>query len=358
MPNHSAGAEFYVHTMAKALLEQGHEVKVLLRQGGDKGINDHYEFDGIKVYVSHKQNPEGETGICEELITWSTHIVSHLENIVYAVDVARLFRKKVFFISHNSWDYPVINQRAFAKDMLYPVGVIYNSEWMRKKLNYPQRSIVLRPPLDKNKVSNGTQPFYSKKITIINSNERKGGAIFAEIVKALPEYEFLIVAGGYDNQICPQRGNVQFAPPRPDMLQYYSQTRILLVPSAYESWSMSCSEAMANGIPVICSATPGLKENAGGAGIFINSERMDEWMKVHEPPADMQDPDEVAKWLKGDQTKAMDILNSDDIAMWVKEIRRLDEPEYYFSVSNKCENRAVELDPRKELLAVEKFMEC
>jgi hypothetical protein len=40
------------------------------------------------------------------------------------------------------------------------------------------------------------------------------------------------------------------------------------MPSHYESWGMVASEAMASGIPVICSDTPGLRENCGDAAIY------------------------------------------------------------------------------------------
>ena len=40
------------------------------------------------------------------------------------------------------------------------------------------------------------------------------------------------------------------------------------MPSNYESWGMVAAEALANGIPVICSPTPGLKENCSDAAIY------------------------------------------------------------------------------------------
>jgi glycosyltransferase involved in cell wall biosynthesis len=40
------------------------------------------------------------------------------------------------------------------------------------------------------------------------------------------------------------------------------------MPSTYESWGRTATEAMANGIPVICTETGGLAENCGNAGIY------------------------------------------------------------------------------------------
>lgn len=361
-PFHIAGAEVYIQNLGKYLISKGHEVRVLIRQANQKTVKNHYEYDGIKVFASHIQNT-GPIGINEEQITWATHLIAHLENMEWTVTMARAFKMPGFFISHNSWDYPCIHQRSFKPEARYPIGVIYNSFWMQKQLNYPQRSIILHPPLNSTKVINNNHPEKAKKITIINSNERKGGAIFRQIAMALPDYEFMIVLGGYDAQIVPSLSNVIAVGPG-DMLEFYAQTRILLIPSAYESWSMCCNEAMASGIPVICSKTPGLMENAGEAGIYVDSHRMQRWMELHEPPKDMEDTAAVNNWILNEQTPAFDyfddeksIINNDDIDMWIEKIKTLDVPEYYFHVSEKCRKRAAELDPRKELEAVEKFIQ-
>lgn len=348
-PTHNAGGEAYCNNLAKYLLSQGHEVRVTLSQAHEHKIKEKYVFEGIEIYPSSIKN------IYWDMSVWATHFISHLENIPHTINLAKLWHKPVFFISHNSWDYPCINQRG--QENKYPVGVVYNSEWMKKKLNYPQPSIVLHPPLGKDKYDPDNQPQYAERITIVNSNERKGGEIFRRICKRMENHKFLFVTGAYDYQITPSRPNAMCFVQSANILPAYKQTRILLVPSAYESWSMACTEAMANGIPVICSKTPGLMENAGDAGIYVDSPRMQEWMQLHTPPMDMTDPDKINKWLKEDQTPAMDVLTDEDIDMWVKEILALDDEKKYLSVSEKCRKRAAELDPAIELQAVEKFIQ-
>ena len=363
-PVHCAGAEFYIHELGRFFISKGHEVRVLLRQATYKNITENYSYDGVDVFISNKKY-SSEVGPVEEQLNWCTHMIAHLENSEWAVNVARMFKKKVFYISHNSWDYPCINQRRFTEDQKYPVGVIYNSEWMRELLNYPQKSIVLRPPIDKDKVDANNKPENAKFITIINANERKGGHIFWKIAKKMPDHQFLIVCGAYDEQVMFSSPNVNVYKQMTDMLpMVYKQTRLLLVPSAYESWGMACGEAMANGIPVICSPTPGLKENASYAGVFVDSPRMQKWMDMHTPPTDMLDIVALNNWVINtikppfdyfDEDKS--ILSDEDIDMWVEEIKRFDDKEYYNCMSQKCRQRAAELDPRKELLAVEKFLD-
>ena len=41
------------------------------------------------------------------------------------------------------------------------------------------------------------------------------------------------------------------------------------MPSTYESWGRTATEAMCSGIPVICTETGGLTENCGTAGVYV-----------------------------------------------------------------------------------------
>jgi glycosyltransferase involved in cell wall biosynthesis len=95
-------------------------------------------------------------------------------------------------------------------------------------------------------------------------------------------------------------------------------TRILVMPSKYESWGMTATEAMCYGIPVISTETLGLKENCGLAGIYIK--------------------------------------NRDDIKEWVNAIIKLDEEKNYKSASRKARNRAKEQDSNGELEKFEYWM--
>jgi len=44
---------------------------------------------------------------------------------------------------------------------------------------------------------------------------------------------------------------------------------LLIMPSTYESWGRTATEAMCSGIPVICTETGGLSENCGSAGVYV-----------------------------------------------------------------------------------------
>lgn len=323
-PQHACGAESYVYHLSEYLLKQGHEIRVLLHQSLWHKIEEPYDYNGIMVYPFHK-------GHAWELLNWCTHIISHLDYTPWSIDVASMWRKPVFFISHNFHPYPCV------VDSTIPVNVIYNSFIMAETMKYKHRSTVLHPPLNQSKIDPQIRPHRGEYITLINCNERKGGSIFKELVKRMPERRFLCVLGGYDEQIIPQKPNIMCMRNSDDILPVYRLTRIILMPSAYESYGMVATEAMANGIPVICTPTPGLKENLADAGIYIDSLNTRRWMENHEKPA-------------------FDYLTSSDIDLWEEQIKALDDEKNYFSVSKKCKRRAAELDPTRELQAVEKFI--
>ncbi|MEU6394827.1 glycosyltransferase family 4 protein [Streptomyces sp. NPDC046939] len=57
----------------------------------------------------------------------------------------------------------------------------------------------------------------------------------------------------------------------------YARTRVVLMPSIYESWGRVAIEACASGIPVIAHPTPGLVEALGEAGIFAYRDDLNAW---------------------------------------------------------------------------------
>ena len=48
----------------------------------------------------------------------------------------------------------------------------------------------------------------------------------------------------------------------------YAKSKIVLMPSTYETFGMVAAEAIVSGIPVLATPTAGLKENLGDAGVY------------------------------------------------------------------------------------------
>ena len=297
-PEHNCGAEWMLHFMLKDLQSKGHNVRVLLHDANKYKVRNNYVFDGIDVFPP---NPN----VIEGLFNWGHAIFTHLDYTRWTIHTAKLFRKPVFHLIHNSHPYPEII------DAEKNQHIIYNSEWLKELLNYKFSNFIVTPPVDYNYYDVGNEPEKSEYITLINLNENKGGKIFAEIARAMPHKSFLGVLGSYDEQITQTLPNVRYVPNSPNIKQWYAQTRILLMPSKYESWGRTATEAMCSGIPVICSDTPGLKENCEKGGIFIK--------------------------------------NRDNVKEWVEAITKLDDKKTYSWASRKAKARSREFDTRKTL---------
>lgn len=129
-------------------------------------------------------------------------------------------------------------------------------------------------------------------ITLINANMDKGLEIFLKIAKALPDHKFLAIRSYYHpptNPYLEVPPNIIWEDFTRDTKSIYERTRILLVPSLYESFCMVAVEALMNGIPVIYTrpyetdkfnyqdTTKGIEEWIGDAAIQAGHDAVHEW---------------------------------------------------------------------------------
>jgi glycosyltransferase involved in cell wall biosynthesis len=324
-PHHNAGGETFCNNIAQYLITKGHDVIVLLTEAANYDITTMYSYEGVTVIPAMKDITPAIAG--------ADFIFTHLGPMALAIHLAKIYKKPICFISHNTHFYDVVPS--------FPefVSVIYNTNAMAKMLNYPNRSIVLHPPIDYRKWDFKGKPEQGVYITLVNLNANKGVKLFIEIAKAMPERMFLGVGGSYDAQHRVELPNLVYMDNTTDMESVYIKTRVLLCPSKYESYGMVATEGMCNGIPIIFNRTFGLDENIGKAGIGLkdlNPTYEDQELKGGESP-DGLDP--VA-----------------NLAQWVKAIRRLDNPVIYKKYSNLARARSRELDPITELDALEVFI--
>lgn len=266
-PLHNAGAEWMLHDMLKYLVEKGHRATVMLPITGLKP----YVISGIRVIPDENMN--------EMIKELNNHdiIISHLNRYGKALNRSEYFGKPYILVVHNTHVYAGIAEKHKPDMNQRWLSVIYNSEYTKDALNYPNPSIIVHPPIDRERVF--TRKSRAEYITLINLCENKGGNVFVQIAKALPEKKFLGVKGGYGDQIIDESiKNIKYVDNTPDIKSVYSKTRILLMPSSYESYGRTAVEAMINGIPVIASKTPGLIESLSYAGVFVEN-RLDtnEW---------------------------------------------------------------------------------
>jgi glycosyltransferase involved in cell wall biosynthesis len=189
----------------------------------------------------------------------------------------------------------------------------------------PAASIVVRPPVFATDYA--TMP--GDRVTLVNLNEAKGGEVFWRLAERMPHVEFLGVRGAYGQQIERPGGlpNVEVVDHMPgDRMrdEVYARTKVLLVPSATESWGRVAAEAMASGIPVVAAPTPGLSECLAEAGIFAERTDVDAWRSAVERLL------EPAAWAEASEralarSKALD--PAADLAAWCEAVEALHRKE-------------------------------
>ena len=293
-PVHNSGAEWMLHPMLAALAARGHAVQVHLSRP-EPAHRQPRELDGVRVY------PDGT----HPVIPRPDVYVSQLRDVPVTAARARGYGVPLVVIQHGTL-HPVPRDRVAAN----PALTVFNSQWMMEQSGSPERSIVIHPPV----VAETYQTDPGDLVTMVNLTGPKGAGLFWEVAGRMPETGFLAVRGWYAEQDIRDLPNVTVLEHLDGRLmrdQVYARTRILLVPSGYESWGRVATEAMCSGIPVIAhKAEGGLAENLGDAAIW----------------ADRDDPEE-----------------------WVRQIRRLAEPEAWAQASQACRERFAGLDPAADL---------
>jgi len=154
---------------------------------------------------------------------------------------------------------------------------VYNTSWVRDAVNSSSPSTVVHPPLDPSRHRVGKR---GNKVTLCNLQDNKGVHVWNELARRMPNVEFLGVIGSHGEQIPVKLANVEIQPLTQDMREVWSNTKILLMPSGYESYGMVAAEACVSGIPVIANPTPGLVECLDNAGIFVPRDDIDGYERV------------------------------------------------------------------------------
>lgn len=323
-PFHNAGAEQMLHGLLRALVDRGHDVTVMLsRQGGEP-----YVRDGVKI-VPETSKTHGLWAVLE-----SDVVVTHLENTPRAAVLGRLNGRPVVEVLHNTMR---ISKEWLVRE---PCALaVANSQWMlddyqtwarawRKQL---PRSVVVRPAVRPDEYG----PTAGDRITLVNlrpteesfggAKMSKGAETFWALAERLPRLKFLGVIGGYGAQDIRDLPNVEVLPHTPSdemRAKVYARTRVLVMPSSYESWGMVASEAVACGIPVIASPTPGLVENLGDAGIYVDPSDVDGYVReirrLAKPAAYAAAREAVLARAAEHQR-----VRVEDEARWVSEVERL-----------------------------------
>lgn len=308
-PEHNGGAEHMLVSMLRPLVERGHDVQVWLSRYG-KAV-EAYEYRGVQV-VPLQARLDFPSAVRRADV-----LLAHLETVPSTSSLARGYGKPMVVVCHNTFR-PTFRDMAAGGTAL----AVYNSLWMQAEAElffaeYPKSirpagTLVVRPPVFASEYA-AKKP--GDRVTLINCNPEKGGHVLEALARRMPDQKFLAVTGAYGQQILPDLPNVEVVEHvrGEDMRErVYARTRVLLMPSSYESWGRAGCEALASGIPVVAHPTPGLCESLGEAGIFVDRA---------------------------------------DVAGYEAVLRKLLQPAEYRLAGKRAKARSAELDPAADLSA-------
>jgi len=263
LPDCMAGAQTMLRDLLKPLSAAGHEVEVMIHRPSRTFLP--YEWDGLKVTPYN-----GNRRQALRVLPQADLIVTMLEATDRAAAIAEIADVPIVQLIHNDrWG--TVDRLRMRCDL-----AVFNSDWVRAALSKDthSRAIVVRPPVDPDDYR--TSP--GEKVTLVNLWADKGAEVFYHCAKALPDVQFVGVLGGYGQQVIEEHPNVELMQQTADMREVYTQTRVLLMPSTYESWGRCAVEAAVSGIPTIAHPTPGLSESLSWAGTFVDRADLDVWV--------------------------------------------------------------------------------
>ena len=302
---HQGGAETSMHRILKGLQARGWEVQVAVMENRAP-LPLVREWDGIRIQVLTDQHLAGPYAWCDLAIT-------HLDVTPGAMAWARSGRPLLHYVHHHL-------QRGHHKGPDDGLNIaVFNSAWIRDAVPWSGPSIVCRPPVvaSAHRTTNAKRST-AKTATLVNLLGEKGGDLFWRVAARLPDWTFLGVTGSYGYQTpAPDLPNVEVSAPSTDMAPVWKRTSVVAVPSWYESFSLSGTEAMASGIAVVASPTAGLVESMtspehGPCAVFADWNEDDQWVAALErlaTPAEWRKQSKLSKVRSGE----LDVQTTSDL---------------------------------------------
>lgn len=316
-PQHNAGAEHMLVSMLLPLVDRGHDVQVWLSRYGK--AHKPYLYRGLRVVPLEARLDFAAAARRADVL------LSHLECVPSTAALARGYGKPMVVVCHNT-------HRATFRDAAagQTALAVYNSLWMEREAElffneyprsvHPAAAMVVRPPVFA--ADYATSP--GDRVTLVNCAPAKGGHIFRDLARRMPDTSFLAVRGGYGDQVdYDGLDNVEVVghvDGRDMAEKVFARTRVLLMPSSYESWGRVGVEAFASGIPVVAHPTPGLCESLGEAGVFVDRNDADAWVAVLKR---LQSPGEWRLAAKRALTRSRELDPTAELAAWCDAVEAL-----------------------------------
>lgn len=267
VPFHIAGSETVLHNTLRVFVEDGHQVQMLTT---DDVAPEHWNHDGVcsQGFASTEE-------LIAHLVTSRPDVVITQHHLAHDVlPVARSIGARTILLVHMEQE---MAEELFEAPTLGADLTVFNAQRYADRFPHHYGRIAVIPPIVHMTEHRATP---GGCVTLMTVRQYKGSDLFYALAERMPEYPFLAVKGGYlpemdDVRILP---NVEVREHTDNVREHvWARTKVLLAPSAGETWNLSVAEACFSGIPVIANDVPGLREPLGGAGIFIDRDRIDTW---------------------------------------------------------------------------------
>jgi len=159
---------------------------------------------------------------------------------------------------------------------------IYNTQESANLWGEPD-ALVVHPPISSlpQKINNNGDAY-----TLLSSLTNKGVEVVLSLAKLYPNKRFIIVRSPAEKthgladleRQAALLPNVELHPrvPPEEVYKYLEQTRILLVPSMYETYGMAAIEAAGYGIPSVHVDNAHVREGIGDAAVLVSPLSIDE----------------------------------------------------------------------------------
>jgi glycosyltransferase involved in cell wall biosynthesis len=302
VPVHGAGAETTAHALLRHLVAHGHQVDVIVSKV-DAGIPGDYEVDGITVHA-HQGKAQAPLWL-NSTATRPDVIVCHLENTARAAVLGQMYSIPVVQLLHN--DMPETRRST----LRFPFALLVcNSDWLAASYRDFWMASEVEPPAPVIRVHPVVRPAAyrttpGKNVTLVNLTVGKGAAVLYALAQQLPQYSFLGVVGAYGVQVrrsdLPNVEIIDHVSTDAMVEQVYARTKVVLMPSDYESYGRVGVEAMCSGIPVIAHPTSGLREALGDAGLFHDRNELPAWVaelrRLHSPRGWSTSSQAALRWV-------------------------------------------------------------
>lgn len=264
-----SGGELYLHYLLKQIKERYNEkveIKVLLPENEEIK---HFVYDGIDIYETNEINSLDYIKHCDVLIT-------QLDFAPQSLEIGLKLNKKCILILHchlSEYDKFIYNDKVLK---IINSKNIYNLIKKENKNREINNYFIIYPFTDFYKYNKHCMEIKDREyITLVNPQRIKGGDVFLQLIKKFPNKKFLLVEGGYYPHLqelhrFKNLPNCHLVKNTDNMIDdVYNKSKIVLMPSRWDTWGMVASESRAMGIPCICNKNcEGLVENMGKVNLY------------------------------------------------------------------------------------------